>query len=302
MNKRTDLPIGGMTCASCAARIEKGLSQIKGVMTANVNFATEKATIEYDADAVDESDFIKTVKGLGYQAGNAESVTIPIQGMSCASCVRKIEKALKAVDGVVSVNVNFGTEKATVEYYPSIVEVPKLLKAITDAGYTALEPTTEEETVDREKAAREREIKRLKRKFIVAASLGALALIVTYKKFLPGLSAISDGTTFYILFLLTLPVQFWAGWQFYVGTVAALRHKSADMNVLIAFGTTAAYIYSVVATFAPQIFTKAGIQPDVYYDTAAVIIALILLGRFLEAKAKGRTSEAIKKLMGLQAK
>ncbi|MBI5252835.1 MAG: copper-translocating P-type ATPase [Euryarchaeota archaeon] len=248
---------------------KKGLSGIEGVEKANVNFAAELA-----------------------------KVTIPIAGMSCASCVEKIEKKLRSTDGVVRASVNLATEKATVEYFEDHVSISELKKAIESVGYKALEVT--EEAVDKEKEARRREIKTLKTKFAFGASLSVLIFLGSFPEWflwVPGFLS-----NYFVLLVLATPVQFYVGFQFYRGFIAALRHKTADMNTLIAIGTSAAYFYSVAVTLFPPYFAAKGIEAAAYYDTAAIIITLIILGRLLEAKAKGETSEAIKKLMGLRAK
>ena len=296
-SRRVDFPIRGMTCASCATRIERGLSKVEGVREATVNFGTEQATVSFDPSVVRIDRLIETVRDLGYEAGT-ETVVLPIEGMFCASCVRRIETALNRLDGVIEATVNFGTEEATVQYIPGQVSIGDLRRTVEEAGYRVLEVTEE----DQEREARERVFKKLRRRFIFSAVFAALVLIGTFQRFFPVLSEIPRGTMFVILFILTTPVQFWAGAPFYRGFWATLKHRTADMNTLVAVGTSAAYLYSVAATFFPRWFAETGQTPEVYYDTAAVIITLILLGRLLEARAKGQTSEAIKKLMGLQAK
>ncbi len=231
---------------------------------------------------------------------NPEKVTIPIDGMSCSSCVEKIERALKKQSGVISASVNFATEKATVEYNPTKIKVADLKKAIENTGYKPLE--IEAEAVDVEEKIRAREYDKLRLKFKISAFLTGLILLFSFHDFICSLMGIPQSTIFLILLLLTTPVQFWGGWQFFKATYIAAKHKTTDMNTLIAIGTFAAYFYSVAATFNPSFFTKGGFKVEVYYDTAAVIITLILLGRLLEARARGRTSEAIKRLMGLKPK
>jgi len=301
--QRVILPITGMSCASCAVNIEKGLSQVEGVVDANVNFATEKATVTFDPEQVALGDLTKTVKDLGYEAA-VERITVPIQGMSCASCVEKVQTALKNVPGVVKASVNFATEKATVEYLPGQVTVKDLAKAVHDAGYELLDTTEGEDVVEKERAAREAELRRLRQKFIVGLCL-VIPIFLLGNLHMIGLShllALDRQTNFLIQLILQTPVQFWVGWQFYRGAWAAARHKTTDMNTLIAVGTSAAYLYSVTATFFPWLFAAKGLAAEVYFDTAGAIIVLILLGRLLEARAKGQTSEAIKKLIGLQPK
>ena len=226
-------------------------------------------------------------------------IILPIGGMSCASCAARIERNLKKLNGVTDAAVNFGTEKASVEYNPSLVDLTTLKKTIVDSGYTVIE--VEEKnllSVDRE--MRERELRILKNELIESASLSIFIMIGSMQMFIPYFPSIPHSTMNSILFILTTFVQFKCGSRFYVGAWAALKHLGADMNVLVAVGTTTAYIYSAFVTFFPTVFP--GAESEVYYDTAAVIITLILLGRYLEQRAKGRTSEAIKKLMGLQAK
>jgi Cu+-exporting ATPase len=299
--ERIDIPITGMSCASCAAKIEKGLAGVDGVSKSSVNFAAEKATVVFHPDQTSLSNLIEKVEDLGYGA-RVEKVTLPIQGMTCASCVNKVEKALRSVKGVVRADVNFAIERASVEFIPEEVTVRGLRKAVQDAGYQVLE-VREEDIVEKERLAREAELSRLKWKFTIGAILLIPILILMY-----GASALDrwfglpKNINFFLQFLLATPVQFWAGWQFYVGFWKATKHKTSDMNTLIAVGTSAAYLYSLIATFLPHLFMVEGVMLDVYFDTSAAIIVLILLGRFLEARAKGRTSEAIKKLIGLQPK
>ncbi len=292
--KKIDIPIKGMICASCATTIEKGLSKLNGVSEANVNFGTEKATIVYDSDTVQVEKFVDTIKDVGYQA-DVEKVILPIEGMTCASCAATIEKALK-LNGVARADVNLATEKAMVEYFPSQISLGQIKKAIEGAGYKVLEMAEEVAPEDREREARRKEVKTLKTKFAIGATLAILLLLGSFRL---GPAFLSSHVA---LLIIASPVQFGVGWQFYRGFWGALKHKSADMNTLIAVGTSAAYFYSLAVTFSPSYFVVRGIEPKVYYDTAAIIITLIILGKLLEARAKGETSEAIKKLMGLQPK
>ena len=302
MLNKLDLGISGMSCASCVAKIEKGLSKVPGVVEARVNFAAEKATIEYDPAEANPSDLVGTVKELGYEA-RSQKVILSVLGMTCASCVNRVQTALNQMSGVIEATVNFATEKASIEYIPNLVKIKDLAKATAAIGYTLVE-AKEEQLVDKEAQARQAEFRQLKSKFLTGLLLVApLFLLVHWDKL--GLSAIlpfSGQANFILQLLLQTPVQFWVGWQFYKGAVAAARHRTSDMNTLIAVGTSAAYLYSILATFFPHLFAAEGLAPRVYYDTAGAIIVLILLGRLLEARAKGQTSEAIKKLIGLQAK
>jgi len=298
---RVDLPITGMSCASCAAKIEKGLAKVEGVSQANVNFAAEKATVFFHPGQTDVSHLIDKVKDLGYEA-KVQKAVLPIQGMTCATCVKKVEEALSSLKGVVRAGVNFATERVSVEYIPEEVSIRDLKKVVEEAGYQVLE-VKEEDLVERERLAREAELSRLKKKFIIGTILLAPILILMYgAPLLEKWTGLPQEMNFFIQFLLATPVQFWAGWQFYVGFWKATKHKTSDMNTLIAVGTSAAYLYSLVVTFVPHLIMVKGLMMDVYFDTSAAIIVLILLGRFLEARAKGKTSEAIKKLIGLQPK
>jgi len=299
--KRIDLPITGMSCASCAIRIEKGLSSLEGVSQANVNFAAEKATVFFHPDLTEVSRLVEKVKELGYGA-RTEKILLPVQGMTCASCVKRVEKALGSIKGVVHADVNFATSRASVEYLPGEATVRDLKQAVEEAGYHVLD-VREEDIVEKERLAREAELSRLRVKFIVGAVLLTPILILMYgASLLEKGMGLSKQTNFFIQFLLATPVQFWAGWQFYLGFWKALKQKTSDMNTLIAVGTSAAYLYSLIVTFVPHWIMVKGLMVDVYFDTSAAIVVLILLGRFLEARAKGRTSEAIKKLIGLQPK
>jgi Cu+-exporting ATPase len=232
-----------------------------------------------------------------------EKVTLPVQGMSCASCVNRVQTALSHVPGVIQADVNFATEKATVAYVSGQVTVKDLSKAVEAVGYKLLE-IEDGDVVEREKAGREAEFKILKHKFTAGVILVVPLFVLVHWDQL-GLSRIwplSKQANFFIQLIFQTPIQFWVGWQFYKGAWAAARHKTSDMNTLIAVGTSAAYIYSLLAMLFPWMFAAKGLFSEVYFDTAGAIIVLILLGRLLEARAKSQTSEAIKKLIGLQAK
>jgi Cu+-exporting ATPase len=297
--ERIDVPIVGMSCASCAATIQRGLASIKGVDKANVNFATSKATVLYQPQLAKTEDFISSVRKSGYEVGTA-SLELPIQGIICASCVQKIEKALLQTRGVMKAVVNLATEKAKVEYLPSETSLEEIKRAIESTGYKVLEPAPSEEVEDPERFIREKEYKKLKIKFIVGLILGFLIFLGSSRHWFPWVPAFLSN--FFVLWALATPVQFWIGWQFYRGAWGAFKHRNADMNTLIAVGTSAAYLYSVTATLFPSFLKSGGIRPEVYFDTSALIIVLIILGRLLEARAKGQTSEAIKKLAGLRPK
>ncbi|MCH8286067.1 heavy metal translocating P-type ATPase, partial [candidate division KSB1 bacterium] len=238
-----------------------------------------------------------------------ETKEIFINDMHCASCVTSIEKSLNHVEGVQEATVNLATNKATVSFDENVSTVSDLEKAVREAGYTPYIQPEPEQTgkpgqtkpmEDYEKKAREKEMSLLKKKLVISAVLTTLAMLFSFHSILPVLSGFSQNNVFFILFVIVTPVQFYVGIQFYTGFFKSLRRRSADMNSLIAIGTSAAYFYSVVVTFFPDLLPTG--SREVYFDTAAVIITLIIFGRFLEAKAKSKTSDAIKKLMGLQAK
>ncbi len=225
--------------------------------------------------------------------------TFPIKGMHCASCVMTLEGSLSKVPGVMRANVNLATEKATVDYDPAQVTDEHLASAVANVGYQA-RITEEVLSEDSEKAEREKETKELKTKVIVSLILGALILWGSF----PGLMNTAPQVlrNFWVQLLLAAPVQFWAGWSFYRAALTSLKHRTANMDTLVALGTTVAFGYSVVVTFFPHVIARVGIHAEPYFDVAAIIIGLILLGRYFEARAKAGTSEAIKKLIGLQAK
>ena len=302
--KKIILPVTGMTCASCVATIQKGLSKVPGVSRVNVNLASEKASVEYDPSKVDTKALIDTISDVGYGVA-MDTTTFAVGGMTCASCVANIEKALAKVPGVVSANVNLASEKATVQYLRGEASMADFRRAVEGAGYSIRAEVSAEGIAEPEDvmAATRREIRTLKTKLIFAGSIGLFMLFIAISEFSGGWSWLpSFWGNHYLLWVLATPVQFWAGWQFYQGTWAAIKHKRTNMNTLIAMGTSAAYFYSVAAILFPGFFAAGGREANVYFDTAAIIIALILLGRFLEARAKGQTSEAIKKLIGMQAK
>ena len=340
-------PVEGMTCASCVNRIERYLRKVEGVKDANVNLATESASVRYDPSRVGLEDLRSAVEAAGYEAriehaemsngGGVQSVEIAfqpphggiasgprslaldIEGMTCASCVNRIERYLRKVDGVVEANVNLATERASVVARPDVT-VEQLIGAVDAAGYDArllVEGDAEApaEADGREPHAMHREIARepetsfqqrhladTRRRLIVAAVLTLPLLLalaqMTVAPFLPAFLANP-----WLQLAFATPVQFYAGWPFYHGAWKVLRHGATDMNTLIAVGTSAAYFYSLAAILFPGFFHAAGIgmegAPPLYFDTAAVIITLILLGRFLEARARSHTSDSIRKLIGL---
>ncbi|HEY9207315.1 MAG TPA: heavy metal translocating P-type ATPase [Candidatus Methanoperedens sp.] len=294
--KKTALKITGMTCASCAQNIEKALSKTAGVQKASVNFSVEKATVEYDSALVNPQEFEKTITGLGYGVAKRE-IALKIGGMHCASCALNIETALKKTEGVISANVSFPLEQAKITYDPDMVSIPELIKAIEGVGYTASEKVEKTEA-DREQRAREAEIKRQRINFIIALALAIPISLGDMGRNL-GWAFVPDILkNDYLLFILATIVMLFPGRQFFEGTYKGLIHGVTDMNLLIATGTGAAYIISVAATF----LDLGEAYKHTYYDTSALLIMFIVLGRYLEALTKGKTSEAIRKLMGLAAK
>jgi Cu+-exporting ATPase len=286
-----------MSCASCVASLEAALARVPGVEQARVNLATERATVTYDADVTNVPALAQAIEETGYQV-RTETATLPIQSMTCAACVNTLERGLRRANGVLSATVNLATARGTVTYLPSVIDPRGVREVIEDLGYQVPEITGPAE--DAEQRARQQEMATLRCKFAVGAILSALVMVGSMPEWVPWWPAALRNH--FALWALTTPVQFWVGWQFLRGFGKALRHGTADMSTLVTIGTMAAYLYSVGVTLAPQFFSVEGIHVAVYFDTAAVLITLIVLGRWLEAKARGRTSEAIKRLLGLQPK
>lgn len=298
---KSSLQIKGMSCASCVGRIETALKKVDGVTQASVNLATERAEITSNTP-IDREALIKAVEHAGYEVADA-ATELSIDGMTCASCVSRVEKALKAVPGVKEANVNLATERATIT---GTANVAALIAAIDKAGYDAKEIQTAipDQTEHLEKKDQERA--ELKRDLILATIFALPVFILEMGSHLiPGMhhliaQTIGIQNSWYLQFILTTLVLVIPGRRFYIHGLPALLRLAPDMNSLVAVGTLAAYLFSIVATFIPSILPAGTV--NVYYEAAAVIVALILLGRFLEAKAKGRTSEAIQRLVSLQAK
>lgn len=297
MTDKTTIRIIGMSCASCAAKVEKALKQKEGVTNAHVNIAVEKATIDYNSNEVKKEELEKTIRDLGYgvlaETKDTQKLVLLIDGMSCASCSAKVEKHLNEQDGVSKASVNLATTKATVDYNPKIIKSSDIIQSIIALGYGAKKE--ENVNLDEEKAHREKAIKRLKTELMISILVSS-PLLLGMVFMLIGVHAPFLHNA-YFQFVIATPVQFIIGFRFYKNAYYALRAKSANMDVLIAMGTSAAYFYSVYITFFTDDMMK-----DLYYESAVVIITLILLGKYFEAVAKGKTSEAIKKLMGLQPK
>lgn len=295
--KETNLQISGMTCAACAIRIEKGLNKLEGVETASVNLALEKSAIKYDPTKINIEDIQNKVKDLGYGIVT-EKTEFDITGMTCAACSARIEKGLNKLDGVLKANVNLALEKATVEYNGSTLSTNEIIKKVASLGYGARLKEDAKETVD----YRQKEIEKQTGKFVFSAilSLPLLWAMVGHFSFTSFIWVPDMFMNPWVQLALATPVQFFIGKQFYVSAYKALKNKSANMDVLVCLGTSAAYFYSVYLSFMS--LGSQAYSVDLYYETSSILITLIILGKLFEAKAKGRSSEAIKKLMGLQAK
>jgi Cu+-exporting ATPase len=291
--KQVTLPVTGMTCANCVATIERNLKKVDGVGTALVNLSSERATVEFDPTLANINDLVGRVKRAGYDIATGEADLV-VHRMSDDNDARRLEKTLSGLEGVIEASVSFARERAQVRYIPTVVSQAELRRAIQAAGFEAVE--TGGETEDAERKAREAEIAQQRHLLIVGLIFTIPLFLLSMGRDLGLLPAWSQQPWVnWLMFALATPVQFYVGWQYYVGAFKALRNGSANMDVLIAMGSSAAYFYSLPIVFG-------WIPGHVYFETAAVIITLIKLGKFLEARAKGRTSEAIKKLMGLRAK
>ena len=288
-----NVKISGMSCAACAARIEKGLLRLPGVESASVNFAAEKALVNFDPKQTELKDILKKVEDLGFGIV-ADKVEFKLSGMSCAACANRIEKGLQGLPGVYRANVNFASETAAVDFNANVLSIGQMQDKVKRLGFEAHNVANASE-IDREKQSRQAEISGQKMRLILSAvlSLPLLGGMVLHTLGIMGtLGELLMNP--YLQLGLATPVQFIAGWPFYRGAFAALRNGSANMDVLVAMGTSASYFYSIA-----NVITH---DPHLYFETSAILITLIILGKFLEATAKGRTSEAIKALMGLQAK
>lgn len=309
--KKENFKIHGMTCAACAKSVERAVKKLDGVPEANVNFSTEKLNISYDESKVTVQSIKEAVAKAGYEAVEEiteKEVTIPIQGMTCAACANRIEKVVGKMEGVSGSSVNFATEKATVKYDPSKVRISEIKQAIAKAGYKALEIESKN-AVDEDKARKEKEIRTLWTKFIVSAVFSVPLLYIAMGAMIWWLHwpipKWIDPMQFPLLYalveiVLVTPVII-AGNKFYTVGFKAIWRRSPNMDSLIAMGTSAAVLYSLYSTYRISIGDFIYVE-DLYFETAGVIITLILLGKSLEAVSKGRTSEAIKKLMGLAPK
>jgi P-type Cu+ transporter len=292
MPTKIDIPVNGMTCAACSSSVEKVLRSLKGVSNASVNLALSRASLEFadPGSPTPVQEIIDAINNDGYEAVTVK-LDIAVSGMTCAACVNAVERSLRDIYGVLSAVVNLATEKASIEYVPTITGFDDFKNAIAEAGYSASLIT--EEFVDVERETRKKEYLKLKKDLMVSVVLTAPIMIASMID-IPFISLPL------ILLLLATPVQFRIGMRFHKAALSAVRHGAVNMNTLISVGTNAAYFYSAAVTFAPGFFMHGGAAPHLYFDTSATIVTLILFGRLLEAGAKGKTSDAIRKLMGLQ--
>lgn len=292
--KQLTLPVTGMTCANCVATVERNVRKLEGVREANVNFASERLSLVYDDALLSTADIIARVRKAGYDVPE-RTVELAVVGMDCVNCAQSVERALRKLDGVIEANVNFASERATVRLTPGVTR-EMLVGAVRKAGYDVIEAAGLGALEDAEQAARDAEIRMHLRNVI----LGALFTIPLFV-----LSMGRDFNLFghwahaswvnYLFWAMATPVQFYVGREFYTGAVKSLRNGSANMDVLVALGSSAAYFYSVVVTLGL-------LDGHVYFETSASIITLIMTGKLMESIAKGRTSAAIKKLISLDRK
>jgi len=304
MNESTlnlTLPITGMTCASCVSHVEGALKELSGVKQVIVNLATNKANLVYDPKQVGLADMQRAVESVGYSVPTTE-LTLDVGGMTCASCVAHVEAALNELPGVNEAVVNLGLGNARVTYIPGVVTTSAMKRAVSEVGYEASERSEGADALDRERQVREDEIKRQGRNLIIAGTIGLIVMIGTFYDMLGPLKAFVPEFLSYkwVIGLLTTPIVFGPGRQFFTNSWRGLKHGVTDMNLLYATGIGAAYGIAVINT----LFPKAGFGGEgaTFFESAALLTAFIILGRWLEALTRGRTSEAIRKLMKLQPK
>ncbi len=305
MTKELQIGIQGMTCAACVNRVERGLKKVEGVEMAHVNLATENARVAYDPEKTSPTALVATIEEAGYKPMVAQA-ELGITGMTCAACVNRVERALKKTEGVLSASVNLATERATIQYLPASTGLAQLKRAVREAGYGVLETTPGQNRTDVEREARQREIAGLRQAFRVAYYFSVPLFLIAMlpmlwmpaHMFLLSLAPMQVWNA--VMLALATPVQFGPGLRFYRHGWAALRAGSPDMNSLVMIGTSAAYFYSLAVVLFPQVFPPKA--QHVYFEAAGVVITLVLLGKYLEAIAKGRTSEAMRRLLGLQAR
>ena len=300
--RRLTVPVKGMTCAACVSTVENALRSVPGVVEASVNLATEKASVQAGTGEGLAAAIAKSLKEAGYGLGT-EEVSLSIEGMTCAACVGSVESALRAAPGVTEASVNLTTEKAAVSVASGLVSVEELVRSVEEAGYGAriFEDATQSTTRDE---IRDRDLRHLKQKLIFAGAMGVLLFLGCFEGFpwVPGL--MENNYYLILLWVAATPVQFWAGLGFYRSGFGAVRHGRANMHTLIALGTTTAYLFSGLLVLLRMIgsdaLTVPGSERAVYFDTAAIIIALVLLGRYMEGRSRRQTSAAIRGLMNLR--
>ncbi len=316
ITQQITLPITGMTCANCAATIERTLKRLPTVQNANVNLASERASLEYDPAQLSQDEIVARIQKAGYDVAMGEAV-VPIKRLGDATDAQRLEQVLRREAGVVEAHVNAVSQQATIRYVPTMVSQAALRRAITAAGFEPL--TTENSAEDAEQVARDKEIAHQRHLLVVGIAFTVplfllsmardFGLLTAFFGGMPGMLMVMEGMAptmaapwfNWLLLALATPVQFYVGRQYYVGAYKSLRNGAANMDVLIAMGTSVAYFYSLAVLIALALGSNA-LGDHVYFETAAVIIVLIVLGKYLEVRAKGQTSEAIKKLMGLSAK
>lgn len=291
--RQLTLPITGMTCANCVATVERGLKKQEGVQTAVVNLSSERATVTFDPSSAGLPDLVARVARAGYGVATGEA-DLFIKRLVDDNDARRLEKTLAKLEGVLEAVVSIPTERARVKYVPTVVSQAEIRAAVARAGFEAVEMGGEAE--DAEAKAREHEINEQRRLLIIGLAFTIpLFLFSMGRDFMLLGDWAHAGWVQWLMWAVATPVQFYVGAQYYAGAYKSLRNRSANMDVLIAMGSSVAYFYSILVVLNV-------ISGHVYFETAAVIITLIRLGKFLEARAKGRTSEAIKKLMGMRAK
>jgi P-type Cu+ transporter len=305
MTKDLTIGVQGMTCAACVARVERGLNKVAGVEKASVNLATEQATVTYNPDQTNPQTLLDKVTETGYTP-LTDTVELGVTEMTCAACVGRVEKALRKVPGVLNATVNLATERASVTYLPASTGLAQLKRAVRESGYGILEVEAGKDRTDVEREAKEKEVRNLKRSVMFSAVFAVPLVLIAMLPmvWMPAMMFLMNIAPMnvwnWVMLALATPVQFGPGLRFYKNGWKALRSGSPDMNSLVMIGTSAAYFYSLAVTVAPSLFPLKA--QHVYFEAAAVVITLILLGKYFEAVAKGRTSEAMKKLLGLQAK
>jgi P-type Cu+ transporter len=291
--KHITLGVTGMSCASCSSRIEKVLNQMDGV-EAQVNLTTEKATVAYDPEKISVEDITKKIENIGYGV-LTEKVELDVFGMTCAACSNRIEKVLNKQEGIELATVNLTTESAAIEYNPGMVDVQAIIERIRNLGYDAKPKADAEE----KQTYKEKQLKTMKTKLIISALL-SVPLLITMLDHLFGMNLPEILMNPWFQFILATPVQFIIGWQFYIGAYKNLRNGGANMDVLVSLGTSAAYFYSLYETFKTVFIPEY--EPHLYFETSAILITLILFGKYLESMAKSQTTNAISELLNLQAK